>query len=111
VPYTDDVTARQSDLRCACFGGALASLAMVLAMPGNLVGAYEIRQLLRAADSGEAECVVVICTGLPAALVVEEMEAELGKPIFDSVAVTLWRGLQLAGVSAGIDGWGQLLRA
>ena len=39
-----------------------------------------IRRLLRDADSPQAECVVVVCTNLAAALVVEEgMEQELGR--------------------------------
>lgn len=69
-----------------------------------------IRQLLRDADSPDAECIVVACTNLPAALVLDEMEAELGKPIFDSIAVTLWKALQIVGVHTPIHGWGKLLR-
>jgi maleate isomerase len=37
------------------------------------------------------------------------MEEELGKPIFDSVVVTLWKGLDMAGVRQTITGWGTLL--
>jgi maleate isomerase len=70
----------------------------------------QIKQLLREADSPEAECIVVACTNLPAALVVNEMEQELGKPIFDSVAVTLWKALELVGLQLPIFGWGKLLR-
>jgi maleate isomerase len=112
VPYTDDVTAQTIETyRLAGFSAVShANLGLTVGRDMAYVPLDEIRRLLRAADSAEAECLVVICTGLPAALVVEEMEAELGKPIFDSVAVTLWRGLQLAGVSTRIDGWGRLLR-
>src|SRR5690606_26206189 len=69
-----------------------------------------IKQLLRDADSPEAECIVVGCTNLPAAMVVEEMEHELGKPIFDSVAVTLWKALRMAGIENPLHGWGKLMR-
>ena len=51
------------------------------------------------------------CTGLPAAFVVEELEQELGKPVFDSVLVTLWKGLQLVGVTDPLPGFGALMRA
>jgi maleate isomerase len=69
-----------------------------------------IRQLLRDADSPQAECIVVACTNLPATVVLDEMEAELGKPIFDSIAVTLWQALQMTGIEVPLHGWGKLLR-
>ncbi|KAK9470916.1 Asp/Glu/Hydantoin racemase-domain-containing protein [Dipodascopsis tothii] len=69
-----------------------------------------IKELIREADSPEAECIVVACTNWPAALVLEEMEAELKKPIFDSIAVTLWKALKMVGVDAMLPGWGMLMR-
>jgi hypothetical protein len=54
-----------------------------------------IRQLLRDADSPQAECIAVVCTNLAATSLVEEMERELGKPIIDSIAVTFWKGCML----------------
>lgn len=69
-----------------------------------------IRSLIREADHPDAECIVIPCTNLPAALVVEEMELELGKPIFDSIVVTLWKALRLAGIESPTHGWGRLLR-
>ncbi len=68
-----------------------------------------IRQLLRDADSPQAECIVVGCTNLPAAAVLDEMEHELGKPIFDSVAVTLWKALRMVKLDQPLHGWGRLL--
>jgi len=70
----------------------------------------DIRQLLRDADSPDAECIVVACTNLPAAVVLDEMEAELGKPIYDSVAVTLWQALRMVSIDTPLHGWGKLLR-
>lgn len=69
-----------------------------------------IKQLLRDADAPDAECIVVACTNLPATVVLDEMEAELGKPIFDSIAVTLWKALQMTGIDVPLHGWGKLLR-
>jgi maleate isomerase len=69
-----------------------------------------IRQLIRDADHPDAECIVIPCTNLPAALLVEEMEMELGKPIFDSIIVTLWKALRLINITTPIHGWGRLLR-
>jgi maleate isomerase len=69
-----------------------------------------IKQLLRDADSPDAECIVVACTNLPATVVLDEMEAELGKPIFDSIAVTLWKALKMTSIDVPLHGWGKLLR-
>ncbi len=69
-----------------------------------------LKQLLRDADAPDAECIVVACTNLPVTLILDEMEAELGKPIFDSIAVTLWQALQMLNITTPIHGWGKLLR-
>jgi maleate isomerase len=70
----------------------------------------KIRALLRAADSPQAQCLMVGCTNWPAAPLLDAMEAELGKPIFDSIAVTLWKALRMVAVDRPIHGWGALLR-
>lgn len=112
VPYTDDVTARS----IATFGEAgyetvsHANLGFTVGRDMAYVPFPEIRDLIRAADSPGAECVIVVCTGLPAGFVVEELEQELGKPVFDSVLVTAWKGLQVVGATDPIQGWGCLLR-
>jgi maleate isomerase len=69
-----------------------------------------IKQLLLEADSSQAECIVVAGANLPASVVIDEMEAELGKPIFDSIGVTLWKALQMTGIAVPLHGWGKLLR-
>jgi maleate isomerase len=112
VPYTDAVTKRTiATYREAGFSAVgHANLGMAVGKDMANVDLSRIRQLLREADSPDAQCLVVICTGLPAALVVEEMEAELAKPIFDSVAVTFEKSLQLVGRRRALPGWGALLR-
>ena len=70
-----------------------------------------IKELIRKCDHPDAECVVVACTNWPAALVVEEMELELGKPIYDSVCVTLWKALRMVNINVALQGWGALLNA
>lgn len=70
----------------------------------------EIKALIREADHPDAECIVIPCTNFPAAIVIEEMEVELGKPIFDSIIVTLWKGLRLLDIKTPIHEWGLLLR-
>ena len=111
VPYTDDVTARivevfgEAGLEATGVAGAGVSGGRDMAY----VDADTVRDLLRRADSPEAECLVMACTGVAAAQVVREMEQELGKPVIDSVAVTLWKGLELVGIESRLVGWGALL--
>ena len=112
VPYQDDVTARTAET----YGEAgyrvvsHANLSLTVGKEMADVPIATIRELIRAADSPDAQCIVIICTGLPAALVVQELEHELGKPIFDSVTVTFWKALQMLDQPSEIAGWGSLMR-
>lgn len=112
VPYTDDVLARAGETfrRAGYEVVSSANLGLTVGREMAYVPFDDIRSLIRRSDSPKAECILVICTGLPAAFVVDEMEQELGKPVYDSVLVTLWEGLRLSGVDNPIEGWGRLLR-
>jgi maleate cis-trans isomerase len=46
---------------------------------------------------------------LAAAELLAALEEELGKPVFDSVAVTLWKALTMVGIKPRLHGWGRLL--
>ena len=111
VPYTDEVLAKSIDTFGQSGYNAVshANLGLTVGRDMANVQFSDIKQLIRDADSPDAECVIVVCTGLPAAFVVEEMEQELGKPIFDSVIVTVWKGLEVVGITDRINGWGCLM--
>jgi maleate isomerase len=113
VPYALEPTQQLQEYYGRC--GVEVVNASRLNQTVNRDSAYtpleRLRQLIRDADHPAAECIVVACTNFPAALLVEEMELELGKPIFDSVAVTLYKALRLAGVDTPVHGWGRLLRS
>jgi maleate isomerase len=55
------------------------------------------------------DALVYLCTNLYGAPIVEEIEARTGVPALDSVAVTLWCCLQLAGAPLLAPRWGKLL--
>jgi maleate isomerase len=111
VPYTDDVAARIAgvyaregvQMIAAAHAGVSTNRDMAL------VSEAQIRALVRAADTPDADCIILICTGMAAAQLVAELEHELGKPIFDSIAVTLWKGLRMVGIEPRLHGWGCLL--
>lgn len=111
VPYTDDVARRMIDVFAStgleCVG--LANLGVGGGAQMAEVTAEAVRQLIRDADDPSAHCIVFSCTGVAAAHLVEEMECELGKPIIDSIAVTLWKGMKLLGLDRRLTSWGALL--
>lgn len=63
---------------------------------------------VRAAAS-HAQAVTILCTNLHGASVAPILEAELGIPVFDSVAATLWQALQLVAPTS-LTGFGTLLQ-
>jgi len=75
------------------------------------VGADEIRRMVREVAEDKPQAITIFCTGLRGAPLVEELERELGIPIYDTIATVVWKSLKLAGAEPRrIDGWGQLFR-
>lgn len=56
----------------------------------------------------DVDSVFISCTNVRAAAVIEEIEAETGKPVTSSNHAMAWHALRLAGVSDRLDGWGSL---
>tara|TARA_Y100001001_G_scaffold21196_2_gene18236 strand:- start:1719 stop:2432 length:714 start_codon:yes stop_codon:yes gene_type:complete len=70
-----------------------------------------LAEMVREVARAEPEAITILCTNLRGAGIVEELERELGIPIYDSVSVTVWKSLLLAGQDPGaINGWGQLFQ-
>lgn len=62
-----------------------------------------------AAREGMPQCLTTFCTNLRAAQLVPRLEAELGVPVFDTVATAVWGSLRLAGIDPKrVRGWGRL---
>lgn len=55
------------------------------------------------------DALVYLCTNLYGANIAEEIEAAMGVPVLDSVAVTLWHCLKMAGAPLLSPRWGRLL--
>jgi maleate isomerase len=112
VPYVEGPTNKMLETyRDEGFDGV--SHAALGVSVNTIIGATpfdRIRELLRQADSEQAQCLMVGCTNWPATPLIDEMEAALGKPVFDSIAVTLWKALRMVGIQRPIHGWGGLLR-
>ena len=68
-----------------------------------------IAALVREVARARPQAVVVLCTNMRGAPVVEALERELGILVLDSVATALWGSLRRAGVDARrVRGWGRL---
>ena len=66
-------------------------------------------ELAREADSPSAECILLACSGIRTAAIIEPLERDIGKPVVSAPAVSVWAGLRLAGVKAPVYGRGVLL--
>jgi maleate isomerase len=111
VPYLEDV--RDAIVRVyggegfACVNSAHLGISTNFAFAE--IGLETLRDLAVQADHPDAQAVVVVCTNLAAARVVADLEQQLGKPVHDSLVVSLWHPLRMLGWQAPIPGWGRLM--
>jgi len=81
--------------------------------PGNYSfaahGETRVAGLVRTVAAARPQAIAIHCTNFRGGLPAPELEAELGIPVLDSVAVALWGGLRAAGVdSAPLRRWGRV---
>ncbi len=69
----------------------------------------DTEEMIRAVADARPEAIAAVCTNMMGAPHAQAMEAEAGRPVYDSVAAALWGTLALAGVDPGrVEGWGEL---
>ncbi|HLS42513.1 MAG TPA: aspartate/glutamate racemase family protein [Paenalcaligenes sp.] len=69
----------------------------------------ELEKMIREVAQDKPDAITVLCTNFRGTGLVDRLEKELGIPIYDSISVTLWHSLELAGVDPSlIKGWGQI---
>lgn len=73
-------------------------------------GPDRILDLALGAWNPTADGMIVACLNFRSHLVIDQIEARIGKPVVTSTQATLWHVLQLAGVTAPLPGYGRLLR-
>ena len=113
TPYLHDVQARI----VANYAGAGIDICAErhLNDPGNFsfagIGPEAIAGMAREVATAGPDCIATFCTNMRAAPLVPALEAELGLPVYDTVQVTLWKSLVLAGADlARVQGWGGLFQ-
>ena len=111
TPYRDDVQAK------IIANYDAAGIAVVserhLGISDNYAFAEEppdrVEALIREVAADKPEAIAVLCTNMRGAPLVSELEAEFDIPIHDSVALTVWKSLKLAGVDpTRVQGWGRV---
>ncbi len=70
----------------------------------------DIRTFFQHVASAECDAILQVGTALPVVAMIEELEAEFGKPIVACNAAVYWQTLRAAGLSDQIPGFGRLLR-
>lgn len=110
-PYVEDVqrriVANYAGLDIECI--AERHLDLTVNFSFAQVGPDSLRTMLREVAQKKPDAITVMCTNLHGAPLVDEMERELGIPIYDSVATVVWKAMKLAGVDPSkVKGWGGL---
>lgn len=113
TPYTDDVQSRivahYAELGHPCT--AERHLGLRDNFSFSEVDATTLHAMARAVASEGVDAVAVVCTNLRAAPLALAIEAELGVPVYDTIATAVWKSLGLAGVDASrVTGWGRLFQ-
>ena len=71
----------------------------------------QLRTMVRTVAAAKPQALAIFCTNLRGAPVVAQLEAELGIPIYDTIATIVWKSLKLAGGDpTEIKGWGSLFQ-
>jgi maleate isomerase len=112
TPYPDDMQA--AIVRCFALEGVTVTAAANHAVTRSNFELSEISpEVLTGMVKGVAEAgpgvIVTFCTNLAGTDLVAGWETNFAVPVYDSIAVTVWHALRLAGVDASrISSWGSL---
>ena len=111
TPYLDDVQARiNANYEKA---GYTVVADRHLGIQDNFsfseIGADQIRTMTREVAAAKPDAIAIVCTNMRAAPLAQELEAHYGIPVYDTVATTVWKSLQVAGVDTKrVKGWGRI---
>ncbi|MEO8225333.1 MAG: aspartate/glutamate racemase family protein [Gammaproteobacteria bacterium] len=68
-----------------------------------------LRGMLREVARERPDAMTLMCTNLRGAQLADEMEHELGIPIYDSVSTVVWKALKTIGIDPrAVKGWGRI---
>lgn len=113
TPYLDDVQAKIADNFAA--SGYACKAERHLGIQDNysfaLVTESQIEDMCRATAAARPDALAIVCTNMRGAALAPKLEEELKLPVYDSVAVTVWKCLTMVGISpARLASWGKLFQ-
>ncbi len=68
----------------------------------------DIKAVFRAIAKSECDAILQVGTALPVVAIIDELEAELGKPIVACNAAVYWQTLRAIGIDDKLQGYGRL---
>ena len=71
----------------------------------------EVYKKTRESDTKEAEAIFIACTQVRALEVVEQLEQDLGKPVYTANQASAWEAFKVLGVDPELKNYGSLLRS
>lgn len=75
------------------------------------VDAGRIRAMTHEVAQAKPDAIAIFCTNLRGAPLVAELEAQLGIPVYDTVATAVWKSLRMLGADTRrITRWGRLFQ-
>ena len=75
------------------------------------VTAAQIKDMVREVAKARPDAITIFCTNLRGAPLVAELEAELGIPVYDTIATVIWKSLRMLGADTRrIARWGRLFQ-
>jgi maleate isomerase len=113
TPYLDDVQAKIMSNYAA--SGFACSAERHLRLQDNYsfatVSEDTIAGLVRVVATEGCDAIAIVCTNMRGAGIADRLERELGVPVYDSIAVTIWISLLLASEDPRqLSTWGQMFR-
>ncbi|MEJ0074526.1 MAG: aspartate/glutamate racemase family protein [Alphaproteobacteria bacterium] len=111
TPYLDDVQARiNANYENAGFRVvAERHLGMRDNFSFSTVTADQMRAMTAEVAAAKPDAIAIVCTNMRGAPLAEELEADHGIPIYDTVSTTVWKSLKIAGIDTQrIKGWGTI---
>ncbi len=111
TPYTDDI----NDRACGYFEAVghqvlkMQGLQITTDLEMTQLSPEKVYQLAKSTWTPEADGMVISCTSLRTIEILEELEADIGKPVISANQASFWATLRLAGVHEKVPGFGQLL--
>jgi maleate isomerase len=111
TPYLDDVQARinANYVKAGYTVVADRHLGIQDNFSFSEISADQLKTMTRDVVAAKPDAIAIVCTNMRGAPLAEELEAQHGIPIYDTVATTVWKSLKLAGVDTKrVTGWGKL---